>query len=57
MLYSDFSPLINLLPVIRPWAGFVIGLMASLISYGAVIVKTRVGWDDALGKTKLVFLY
>ncbi|KAH3757371.1 ammonium transporter [Pelomyxa schiedti] len=33
---------------IRPWAGFVIGLMASLISYGAVIVKTRVGWDDAL---------
>lgn len=34
--------------VIRPWAGFVIGLLASLISYGAVIIKTRVGWDDAL---------
>ncbi|KAH3745976.1 ammonium transporter [Pelomyxa schiedti] len=33
---------------IRPWAAFLIGLFASTMSYGAVLIKKRVGWDDAL---------
>ena len=33
---------------VSPWAAAVIGLMAGLVCYGAVQLRARKGWDDAL---------
>lgn len=33
---------------VQPWASAVIGLLAGLVCYGAVMVKERMEWDDAL---------
>jgi Amt family ammonium transporter len=33
---------------VQPWAALVIGLSAGLICYGAVLIKTKLGYDDSL---------
>lgn len=33
---------------IRPWAAALVGLAAALVCYGAVILRTKLDWDDAL---------
>lgn len=33
---------------VAPWAAIVIGLAAGLVCYGAVLIKTHLGYDDAL---------
>jgi Amt family ammonium transporter len=33
---------------VAPWAAIIIGLAAGTICYGAVVLKTRMGYDDAL---------
>merc|ERR1719506_979515 len=33
---------------VRPWASFVIGILASLFCYACCELKNRFGWDDAL---------
>eukprot|EP01105_Mastigella_eilhardi_P024668 TRINITY_DN6472_c0_g1_i1.p1 TRINITY_DN6472_c0_g1~~TRINITY_DN6472_c0_g1_i1.p1 ORF type:complete len:351 (+),score=80.75 TRINITY_DN6472_c0_g1_i1:2-1054(+) len=51
MLTGGVAGLVAVTPCagyIRPWASFVIGIVASALSYTAIIVKTRIGWDDAL---------
>jgi Amt family ammonium transporter len=33
---------------VAPWAGIVIGALAGLVCYGAVLLKNRLGYDDSL---------
>lgn len=33
---------------VQPWAAALIGLSAGIVCYGAVSLKNRLGWDDAL---------
>jgi len=33
---------------VRPWAAFVIGIVASIVCYGCCLLKSRMKWDDAL---------
>ena len=33
---------------VRPWAAFVIGILASVFCYGCCMLKNHAGWDDAL---------
>ena len=33
---------------VEPWAAVIIGVLASIVCYGAVIIKVRLEWDDAL---------
>ena len=33
---------------VRPWAAFVVGILAAVFCYGCCELKNRAGWDDAL---------
>jgi ammonium transporter, Amt family len=33
---------------VKPWAAVIIGVLASIACYGAVLIKVRFEWDDAL---------
>ena len=33
---------------VYPWAGLVIGLIAGVVCYGAVVLKPKLGYDDSL---------
>lgn len=33
---------------VEPWAAFIIGALASIVCYGAVVIKEKLEWDDAL---------
>jgi Amt family ammonium transporter len=33
---------------VEPWAAFVIGLLSAIFCYGAVALRVKLGWDDAL---------
>jgi ammonium transporter, Amt family len=33
---------------VQPWAAAIIGILAGSLCYGAVIMRARMGWDDAL---------
>ncbi|HEX8990600.1 MAG TPA: ammonia channel protein, partial [Anaerolineales bacterium] len=33
---------------VQPWAAAVIGLICAFVCYGAIMLRSRMGWDDAL---------
>lgn len=33
---------------VEPWAAILIGILASIVCYGAVLLEIRLGWDDSL---------
>ncbi len=33
---------------VQPWAAAVIGLITAFVCYGAILLRSRMGWDDAL---------
>lgn len=33
---------------VKPWAAFIIGVLAAVVCYGAILIKDRFKWDDAL---------
>lgn len=33
---------------VKPWAAVLIGVLASIACYGAILIKVRFKWDDAL---------
>ena len=33
---------------VQPWAAAVIGIITAFVCYGAILLRSRMGWDDAL---------
>jgi Amt family ammonium transporter len=33
---------------IEPWGAFIIGILATIVCYGCIEIKNKMGWDDAL---------